>query len=160
MTPHSGRQTHRSVDLHAVDLRRAACARLNGSFLPGLVARFGRPVAGALLAFATLEVAVAVALLRCCAVAAAQVGTVWSLWSNGGAVGDLSDWHRVGAVHVVGADGYRPIRHHATQLLCARGLLMHAMVLSMRWFGPRWCGRSARRSGGLSKTSRSAAFSC
>ena len=35
-----------------------------GSFIPGLVAMFGRPVAVALLAFATLEVAAAVALLR------------------------------------------------------------------------------------------------
>ena len=36
----------------------------DGSFIPGLVAMFGRPVAVALLAFATLEVAAAVALLR------------------------------------------------------------------------------------------------
>ena len=36
----------------------------DGSFIPGLVAMFGWPVAVALLAFATLEVAAAVALLR------------------------------------------------------------------------------------------------
>ena len=36
----------------------------DGSFILGLVAMFGRPVAVALLAFATLEVAAAVALLR------------------------------------------------------------------------------------------------
>ena len=80
----------------------------DGSFIPGLVAMFGRPVGVALLAFATLEVAAAVALLRrrrwarygLNGVAAAQlvifpIGTalaLYTLWAL--VVTDLSDTMR------------------------------------------------------------------
>ena len=134
-----GRRTHRSVDLHAVDLRRAARARFRWQFHSWSRGNV-RPACGGCAA----GLCNAGGGRRRCAAAATQVGTVWSLWSSGNAVGNLSDWHRVDDLHAVGADVQRRTTH-ATQLLGALGPVdppPDSVLLT--WWSGRWCLRAAR----------------